>query len=137
MPDVSTCYCYFAIKGDFDPQYVTERLSLMPEMSWAIGDCCNNGTKFDFALWEFHRTEIKYPECEIQCIDAIRELIGKEDILIDIKNTHDVSFVLEIVPSICNGEKPVITFGKEVIKFCYLTDTDIDIDMYVYPFIDE
>ncbi len=73
----------------------------------------------------------------MQCFLAVKELIGKEDILNRFKEVHDVSYVLKIVPEIYNGEKPVITFGKEVIKFCYLTDTDIDIDQYIFPFSDE
>lgn len=135
MPDVSNCYCYFAVKGVFDPEEITQLLNVQPTQSWAIGDDRKN--KIDqhtFALWETGKTIIKYPELEIQCVKAIRELIGKENLLLELKQKHDVSFTLEIVPSIVNGKKPNIELGKEVIKFCYLTDTYIDIDMYVYPF---
>jgi hypothetical protein len=41
---------------------------------------------------------------------------------------------LEIVSTICEGESPIITFGKEVIRFFHLTGTDFDLDMYVCPF---
>jgi len=31
-----------------------------------------------------------------------------------------------------NEETPIIVINKEDIEFCYLTDTEIGIDLYVY-----
>ena len=132
--NVSSCYCYFAIKGDFPPDDVSTTLEINPSKHWAIGDKRKNGGYYDFALWETGFTKIEYPEIEMRCAEAIRGLRGKEGLLKQIKEKYNVSFFLEIVPSIYDGKEPVIEFGKEVIEFCYLTETDIDIDMYVYPF---
>lgn len=38
-----------------------------------------------------------------------------------------------IVPSIYGEEKPLMGFNEEIIEFCYLTGTTIEVDMYVYP----
>ena len=48
----NSCYTYFKIVGNFDPDKVSEILNLTPEKSWKIGDLRRNGTKYDFALWE-------------------------------------------------------------------------------------
>lgn len=135
--DATSCYCYFVIKGNFDPNEVSKKLGVKPTKQWAVGDKRKNGGTYNFALWETGFSKIEYPNIEIHTKNAIRELQGKEDLLAEIKSMHDVSFTLEIVPSIYNGKEPIIEFGHEVIKFCYLTNTDIDIDMYVYPFEDK
>jgi hypothetical protein len=132
--DVTTCYAYFAIKGAFPTSEVSRLLGVSPTKQWDIGDKRKNGSLYKFALWEVGYTKIQYPDIEMRCMDVIRELIGKENLLMQLKEAYDVSFVLEVVPSIENGKVPIIEFGSEVIKFCYLTETEIDLDMYVYPF---
>lgn len=132
--DVTTCYCYFAMKGNFLPDNITKTLEINPTKQWFIGDKRNDGRYYDFALWETGFTKIVYPEIEMRCVDAIQELLGKENLLAQIKEIYDVSFVLEIVPFIHDGKKPIIEFGTDVLKFCYLTNTDIDIDFHIYPF---
>jgi len=130
----TSCYSYFAIKGNFIPAEVTNLLGLQPTKSWAIGDPRTWGGVHDFACWEYGRTHMEYPGMEMQCYNVVKDLIGKEDALISLKDQSDVSFVLEIVPSIRAGKPPAIDFGADVIKFCHLTATDIDIDMYIYPY---
>ena len=34
----NTCYTYFKITGDFDPDVITKRLELIPSKTWKIGD---------------------------------------------------------------------------------------------------
>jgi len=87
-------------------------------------------------LWECGFTLVTYPDIEINCVDAVRELIGKETLLNNVKREFDVEFVLEIVPTICDGIPPIIDINKDLIRFCNLSDTSIDLDMYVYPFTD-
>lgn len=129
------CYAYFNIRGIFDPVQVTKILGVTPHESNAIGDLGVQGLPYRWASWSCSMTRVDYPNHEIECIKVVKELIGKEDLLNQIKaSNEDVEFWLEIVPTICEGEPPVITFGKEVIQFCHLTGTDFDLDMYVYPF---
>lgn len=129
----NTCHTYFAIKGDFNPDQISDMLQLKPSKQWHIGDYKNNGTHYDFALWEYGRCENYNVNSEQQMLTTIEELIPKTDILRKIKQENDVSFVLEIVPQLYTGEtSPCLAPNKEVIKFCYETDTDIDIDLYIF-----
>jgi len=128
------CLCYFAIKGKFDPREATRRLSTEPTRSWSIGDLRKDGSRHEFAFWECGYTQVAYPNLEIDCVQAVQDLVGKESILSDFKSEHDVDFVLEIVPTICEGVTPAINISKDLMHFCCLSDTTIDIDMYVYPF---
>ena len=55
MKEENRCFTYFMIRGNFDPTDITTILGLSPSTQWRIGDTRKNGTKFDFALWEYGR----------------------------------------------------------------------------------
>ena len=97
-----------------------------------------NGTKYDFALWEIGRCA----ECDVEVKNQMRKTIDvlqdKIPLLNQIREENDVSFVLEIVPTIYAGDKnPCLAPPLDVIDFCHATRTEIDIDMYVYDSEDE
>ena len=52
METNNSCYTYFKIVGDFNPDYVSELLNMSPQELWKIGDKRRDGTKYDFALWK-------------------------------------------------------------------------------------
>lgn len=128
----NSCYTYFKIIGDFDPDAVTTILGLRPSKSWKIGDLCRNGTKYDFALWEFGRCDNYDVIVENQMHQTISPLLDKIALLNHIREKFDVSFCLEIVPTIYSGnQEPCLAPSMTVIDFCHDTRTEIDIDMYL------
>ena len=63
---------------------------------------------------------------------TIQQLQSKTNQLNKIILTYDVSFTLEIVPTLYPEEPvPCLAPSASVIKFCYETNTDIDIDLYL------
>ena len=129
----NSCYTYFKIVGDFNPDDVSELLNLTPEKSWKIGDVRRNGTKYDFALWEIGKCTEYDVEVEKQMRKTIAVLQDKISILNQIKQENDVSFVLEIVPMIYAGDiNPCLNPTLDIIDFCHATRTEIDIDMYFH-----
>lgn len=48
----NSCYTYFKIVGNFNPDDVSELLNLIPEKTWKIGDLRHNGTKYDLAIFK-------------------------------------------------------------------------------------
>ena len=129
----NSCYTYFKIVGDFNPDEITRLLNLTPEMSWKIGDLRRNGTKYDFALWEIGRCTEYDVAVENQMRKTIAVLQDKIPLLNNIREKNDVRFVLEIVPTIYVGDtNPCLSPPLDVIDFCHATRTEIDIDMYVY-----
>lgn len=129
----NSCYTYFKIVGDFNPDDVSKLLNLTPEKSWKIGDVRRNGTKYDFALWEIGKCTEYDVEVEKQMRKTIAVLQDKISILKQIKQENDVSFVLEIVPMIYAGDiNPCLNPTLDIIDFCHATRTEIDIDMYIY-----
>ena len=73
----NSCYTYFKIVGDFDPDEVTHLLSLQPTRTWKIGDFRKNGTKYDFATWEIGRCKEYDVFVENQMRKTIAPLLDK------------------------------------------------------------
>ncbi len=128
----NSCYTYFRITGDFEPDIITERLGLLPDKSWKIGDKRCNGMLYDFASWEIGRCEQYDVLIENQMHKTIAPLIDKVDLLNEIRNEFNVVFTLEIVPEIhADNTTPCLAPSLQVIDFCHATRTEIDIDLYV------
>lgn len=126
------CYTYFKIIGDFDPNEITEWLGLQPEKTRKIGDLRSDGSKYDCAVWIFGRCDEYTPHVEKQMRKTISPLLEKVDILKKIYGQYDVSYVLEIVPTIYPNEvTPVLAPPLDIIDFCHATRTEVDIDLYV------
>lgn len=128
----NTCYTYFKITGNFDPNAITKRLGLIPSKTWKIGDKRKNGTLYDFALWEFGRCNNYDVIVENQMHITIASLLDKIDILNEMKNELGVDYTLEIVPTVYSSNaSPCLAPSLKVIDFCHATRTEIDIDLYV------
>ena len=138
MSTRNSCYTYFKIVGNFNPNEVSKILNLTPEKTWKIGDLRHNGTMYDFALWEIGRCTEYDEEVEDQMRKTIALLQDKIQLLNKIREENDVSFILEIVPSIyVNDVNPCLAPPLDVIDFCHATRTEIDIDLYIYNSEDE
>lgn len=128
----NSCYTYFRITGNFDPDVITERLGLQPDQFWKIGDKRRDGTVFDFALWEFGRCEEYDVNVQNQMHTTIAPLLNKTSLLNEIRNEFEVGFTLEIVPTVyVDNINPCLAPSLEVIDFCYATRTEMDIDLYI------
>ena len=63
---------------------------------------------------------------------TIDPLLGKIDILNEIKNEFDVTYTLEVVPTVyADNTSPCLAPSLKVIDFCHATRTEIDIDLHV------
>lgn len=131
MPE-NSCYTYFAIKGEFNPDDITRRIGLNPSKIWKKGDKRNNGTEYDFSYWEFGFCDEYDVVTEKQMQKTLEPLLSKTAILNEIRKESDVVFVLEIVPTVYSENAiPCLAPSMKVIDFCHETRTEIDIDLYV------
>ena len=129
----NSCYTYFRIEGNFNPDDVTALLNLTPEKVRKIGDLRRNGTTYDFAFWEIGRCTEYDVEVEHQMRKTIAPLLTKTHLLKQIKEAHDVHLILAIVPTVYVGDtNPCLAPPLDVIDFCHATRTEIDSDLYVY-----
>lgn len=120
--------------GIFNPDDITKLLGIQPFSCWNYGDIRKNkGSKYLFSDWSAEKSTVGRLDVEAQCMDTIKNLKNKISLLKEIKEQYDVHYVIMIVPSIYGEEKPLMSFNEEIIEFCYLTGTTIEVDMYVYP----
>lgn len=132
MGNQNSCYTYFRIIGVFDPDEISKELGLEPVEMQRAGDKRKNGTVYEYSCCTFSRCNMYDVLVEKQMMQTIAPFLDKISELQKIKEKYDVDYWLEIVPSIFPGEPtPCLAPSKEVIKFCYETDTNIDIDLYV------
>ncbi len=129
----NSCYTYFRIVGEFEPNEISTMLDLTPYSMHRIGDMRNDGkTKYDFADWCFGKCNIYDIEVENQMLSTIKPLLGKIDVLNLIKKQYNVTFVLEVVPTIHRNEStPCLAPSLDIMDFCCKTGTTIDIDLYI------
>ena len=126
------CYTYFRIVGNFNPEIITTLLCLNPYKFCKIGDTRKNGTKYDFANWDFGYCDKYDIDVDNQMRTTINPLLAKVDILNEIRKKYDVDFYLEIVPTIFSDDiLPCLSPSLDVMKFCCDTQTNIDIDLYL------
>lgn len=118
--------------GDFDPAYITEKLGIEPYKTMKKGTPRKSNGFYGFSDWIACYQDTPILDVEEQCMKIIRILNSKIPQLLEIRNEFDVSFSIVIVPHIYNEETPAFVFNKEIIEFCYITGTEIGIDMYVY-----
>ena len=134
----NTCYTYFAIVGDFDPDEVSALLNLTPEKSVRSGDLRRDGTPYGSAHWEIGRCDGYDPITDNQMRRTIAPLLDKIPALNRIREENDVRFFLSVVPSVHpDGVHPALAPSLDVIDFCHATRTEIDIDLYICGSEDE
>jgi hypothetical protein len=119
-------------RGIFNPDDITKLLGIQPFLCLKKGDKTRNGTEYLFSSWDAEKSDIGRLDVEQQVLDTIKNLKNKIPILKAIKEHYDVNYVIMVVQSIYGDEKPQISFNKEIIQFCYLTDTTINFDTYIY-----
>lgn len=138
MKSRNSCYTYFKIVGEFNPDEISSVLGMEAEKYWRIGDTRTDGSHYDFALWEIGRCNDYDIEVANQMRKTISPLIDKIALLNQIRQENDVSFYLEIVPTIYTDDTtPCLAPTLDIIDFCHATRTEIDIDMYVMDASDE
>ena len=67
----NSCYTYFSIKGNFDPDEITKILDLKPFKIVKIGDKRRDGKLFEFARWDFNKCDNYNPIIEEQMEEVI------------------------------------------------------------------
>lgn len=131
----TSCYTYFRISGTFNPDDISAILCLEPDCVWRAGDPIKDGRSiYEYSSWQYGRCDKYNVYVDQMMMQTISDLIPKIDLLNKIRTLYDdIYFSLEIVPSISSRDDttPSLSPSREVIEFCYLTNTDIDIDLYV------
>lgn len=126
------CYTYFRIVGQFDPAAVTALLGIRPAAAHRAGDIRRDGKPYPSAGWESARCDDYDSDISRQMEQAIAPFQNKRAALAALRETGDVSFYLEVVPTLYAGEvAPCLAPSLAVMDFCHETRTELDIDLYL------
>lgn len=130
--DNNKCKTYFRITGDFDCQEIISLIDITPNKMFNKNDLRNNKEPYGFSSLSFCVCEDYNVYVYEQMENTINLLQPKIEVLKYIKQKYKVDYCLEIVPILyVNQITPCLAPSKKVIKFCYETDTEIDIDLYL------
>jgi hypothetical protein len=133
----SKSYVYFAFKGDFNPDKITERIGVNPTAIWRKGEISNRFEReHKFSLWELS-TEPGKEALDMDKLvkELIDQLKGKEDLICKIKSEFGANSILQIKMDIDMNEEsstPFVGHDNETIEFLYKTSTETDVDIYRY-----
>ncbi|MBQ7307837.1 MAG: hypothetical protein IJW82_04830 [Clostridia bacterium] len=65
-------------------------------------------------------------------IKSLSVLFEKEEVLKTLKEKYNLHYYIEVVPSLYSKNiTPSFFFNKTIIDFCYKTETEIDVDLYL------
>ena len=129
---MSTCYTYFLIRGDFPTDAVTDALHLRPESAWEKTDLRPDGHPYGFSQWSGGYCRDYDPIVAVQMRATVAPFKEKVSVLRSLKERYDLTYTLEIVPTISKDDPlPALGASSDIIDFCSDVGADIDIDMYL------
>lgn len=130
---MNSCYTYFAIVGEFDPDAVTRLFGLYPFETHHKGEDRVNGDGwYSNSIWSFGKCDKYSVNVNEQIRRTIAPLLGKLDVLKHIKDNFEVDFYIEVVPEIYAGEPaPILGPELDIIDFCHAARASVDIDLYL------
>ena len=82
---------------------------------------------------EIGRNEIYDVDINKMVRITLKDLFGKEDVLVMLKEKYNLEYYLERVLGIyCDGVHPILSLDADIIEFLYKSKTIDDLDYYIY-----
>lgn len=123
------CLTYFLVKYDkenFSVKEFCDKLGLDLSYFERWGTDCTI---------EIGRNELFDLDINVMIRQSIKDLIGKEDILLELKNKYNLTYFIERVPLIISGsDNPIqkLSLDDDIIEFMYRTKTSDDLDYHIH-----
>lgn len=124
------------IGDDFNPEIFTSALSIKPTNSWKKGDEYINQSNLlsikKFSNWEISSGKENSLDMGKQIYKVLDKLIGKEEILVNLKEQYDIDYTIDVVIEVENAQTPAVYLETKAIKFANDIGATFDFDVYVY-----
>ena len=130
------CRTYFIVTGDFNANDILNALDVENYEIFKKGE----EYKISKRKREFDEIKIGFNKnYNVDINEMIREtlkdIINKTELLSKLKKEYNLDYALVLVPEIYSDSEepnPLLSLDRDIIEFLYLTETDIDLDYYVY-----
>lgn len=124
----------FKITGDiFDEELINQKLSILPSVYWKKGDVIENSNQCrESTCWTLSTGYEVSMDINIQLTKIIDKLYSKWNKLLELSQKINVSYMIDIVVNIENGETPIIYFNSRNIEFAHAIGSEIGLDLYIY-----
>lgn len=122
------CWTYFLVKINNTEKFkfkdFCERLELdFTEMlDWYIDDQVEIGFNTNYEV-----------DVNDMLRETLKDLFGKEKILVELAEKYDLEYFLERVPTIVidsNEPYPILSLDMDIVDFLHYTNTKDDLDLY-------
>ena len=129
MPFYNDCWTYFYIDINnpeiFDYFDFCKRLGLdAKEMEdWSTDDSIEIG-----------HNRVYRPNLNEMVRETLKDLFGKEHILVELACEYDLEYTLHRVPTIVDdapNPTPILRLDRDIIEFLYLTNTKDNLDYFI------
>ena len=121
------CLTYFLVKYDinnFDMKEFASKLSLNYDLLVYF----STDSTIEIGRNEFYQDDIN-----IMIRETLKDLLGKEDILLELKNKYNLEYYLERVPLLLNDDNYIkLSLDIDIIEFMYKTKTIDDLDYHLH-----
>lgn len=121
------CLTYFLVKYDinnFDMKEFASKLSLDYDLLVYF----STDSTIEIGRNEFYQNDIN-----IMIRETLKDLLGKEDILLELKNKYNLEYYLERVPLLLNDDNYIkLSLDIDIIEFMYKTKTIDDLDYHLH-----
>ena len=121
------CLTYFLVKYDinnFDMKEFASKLSL----DYNLLVYFSTDSTIEIGRNEFYQNDIN-----IMIRETLKDLFGKEDILLELKNKYNLEYYLERVPLLLNDDNYIkLSLDIDIIEFMYKTKTIDDLDYHLH-----
>lgn len=124
----------FKITGDiFDEDIINQKLSILPSVYRRKGDVIENSNQCrKYTSWTLSTGYEESMDINIQLTKIIDKLYPKLNKLLELSQEINVSYMIDIVVNIEDGEKPIIYFNSRNIEFANTIGSEIGVDLYIY-----
>lgn len=134
-------YAYIMFIGkddvdDFPVEVVTEMLGVQPTRIKRMGERLNELYTRSFTSWEYMSETLETLNVDDVLLPIFNVFHDKTDVINRIKKELHLDVKIAVVITMIDGFTPGLVIYPEFGKFISDIDALIDIDMYVYPFVE-
>lgn len=120
------CLTYFLVKFDSNNFDMLE-FSKVLDLDYQILERFGTESTIEIGRNEFYNDDIN-----VMVRTSLKDLFGKEDKLLYLKNKYKLEYVLERVPLILDNQNmPKLSLDDDIIEFLYKTKTKDDLDYFL------